>query len=221
MDNTIKAASSTRYPNTNGDGNFVSLQGTRTGAAYVLPEFEALAYLGRVFAANMGSVTTPLTFLTTAANRPDAWIRVPSGTTIIPVQANIVLETSTGTATEIDVRIASNDIGNGTSSAATVGPQSTRTDAPVTSLCTARQLATADTTAETTPISVYRRTFGPVSDTTTPGGLQRGIDATREIMGFPICVGPATWEIFIAATTTQATGFVIMQWAEIPSTWLV
>ena len=37
-------------------------------------------------------------------------------------------------------------------------------------------------------------------------------------MGFPLLIGPASWEIFIAATTNQATGFVGMTWAEFPST---
>src|SRR5581483_8496832 len=114
-----------------------------------------LAMAGKVFSANFGSVATPLTFKAQAANRPDAWIRVPSGTIIIPLKEDIVFETMAGTVTTVDVREAQNDIGNGTSAAATVPPQSLRTDAPSASLCTARQLATADTTAETNPISLF------------------------------------------------------------------
>lgn len=188
---------------------------TRDGVLFSASYFESLAMQGRIFSANMGTVTTPLTFLTTAANRPDAWIRVPSGTTILPIKVNVVLEGATGTATEIDVRIAQNDIGNGTSTAADVAPRSHRTDAPVASNCTARQLATADTTAETNPLSIYRRTYARADE----AGIDfRGIEAAREIMGFPILVGAATLEVFIAATSNQATGFVIITWAEIPST---
>ena len=169
-----------------------------------------------MFTANMGSVTTPLTFLVTAANRPDAWVRNPAGNVMLPYCLDVVFEAMAGTATEIDVRVCANDIGNGTSSAASA-TGSLRSDGPVTSLCTPRQLATADTTAETTPFSVYRKTYILAN---AAGEDAKGAHVTREMMGNPVLVGAATWEVFAAATTTQATGFVVMQWAEVPTTWL-
>ena len=200
--------------NTADNNTYLGARGNRTGDLFVVDYFESLALQGRIFTASMGSVTTPLTFLITAANRPDAWVRVPAGTTILPIKCNVVLEGATGTATEIDVRICQNDIGSGTSSAATAGPLSTRTDAILSALCTARQLATGDTTAETNPISVYRRTYARADE----AGIDwRGIEVSRALMGYPYLVGPATWEVFIAGTSTQATGFVLMTWAEIPS----
>ena len=197
------------------DAQWVGARGTRDGAQYVASWLEALALEGRMFHANMGTVTTPITFLVTAANRPDAWVRVPSGTTILPVKVNVALEAFAGTATELDIRTAENDIGNGTSTAAAVGPQRAHTAGTITSNCTARQLATGDTTAETSPISIYRRTI-PTADA-AGNDLAGSILVTREEMGYPVLVGPATLELFIAATTTQATGFVIVTWAEVPS----
>lgn len=179
--------------------------------------FGYLAAQGRMFTANMGSVTTPLTFLATADKRPDAWIRCPLGTVILPYKLDIALESMAGTATEFDVRICANDIGNGTSSAASVGPVNMRTDAPVTSLCTARQLATADVTAETTPVSVYRKTYILAN---AAGEDAKGVSISRAMMGNPVLVNASTWELFIAATSTQATGFVVMTWAEVPAGWL-
>lgn len=202
------------------EGGNARLRALRDASLITANWYESMALAGRIVGANFGTVTTPLTFLVTAANRPDAWVRVPDGTAILPLSCNIVLETSAGTATEIDIRTAQNDIGNGTSTAASVGPQSLRGDSLFTSGCTARQLATADTTAETSPISVYRKTFGPISDTTTPGGLDRSVMITREMMGYPVLIGAATWEAFIAATTTQATGFVIMTWLELPESFV-
>lgn len=199
------------------DNQWLAARGLRGGELVDASIYEALAMEGRVFTANMGSVTTPLTFLITAANRPDAWIRVPSGTTILPLNCYVALESMAGTATEIDVRVAQNDIGNGTSSAATVGPLSNRTDAAITSNCTARQLATGDTTAETNPFSLYRRSYIRADDA---GSDFKGIEIDRAKMGYPVLVGGASWEVFVAATTTQATGFVVMQWAELPSTFL-
>lgn len=194
------------------EGAQLQLRGTRDGALFVADWMEALALEGRAFSANMGSVTTPLTFLVTAANRPDAWIRVPDGTMIVPTHCVVVLEAFAGTVTEIDVRIAQNDIGNGTSSAADVGPRALRTDAPITSNCVARQLATVDTTAETNPLSVWRRTM-PTANA-AGNDLAGSVSISREMMGYPVLVGPSTWEVFVAATTTQATGFVIFHWLE-------
>lgn len=193
---------------------YIGLRGTRDGVVFTAEYLENLAMQGRIFSANMGSVTTPLTFLTTAANRPDAWIRVPAGTAILPIKVNVVLESMAGTVTEIDVRICQNDIGNGTSSVASVGPLSHRTDSPITSLCTARQLATGDTTAETNPISLFRRTYIRADDA---GSDWKGLEIGRELLGYPVLVNASTLEVFIAGTGTQATGFVVVTWAEVPA----
>lgn len=194
------------------EGVQLQIRGTRDGAIFTADWYEAHALEGRVFGANMGAVTTPITFLVTAANRPDAWIRVPDGTMILPLSINIVLEDFAGTDTEMDVRIAQNDIGNGTSSAADIGPRSMRTDAPVSSNCVARQLATGDTTAETNPMSIWRKT---VNTANAAGNDNAGsVWVSRYEMGYPVLVGPATWELFVAATTTQAVGFVVMTWVE-------
>jgi len=200
------------------DGPWMASHALRDGSLVVADYFEGLGQAGRIYYANMGTVTTPLTFVVTAANRPDAWIRVPAGTTILPLGCNVVLESAGGTVTEIDVRIAANDIGNGTSSTADVGPRSAKMgslSAATAGNCTARQLATGDTAGETTPISVFRRTYARSDEA---GIGFRGIEVTRAMMGYPVVVGAGTWEVFIAATATQATGYVVLAWGEIPST---
>lgn len=194
------------------EGAQLQLRGSRDGALFTASWYEAHALEGRIFGANMGTVTTPLTFLVTAANRPDAWVRVPDGTMIIPLSVNVALEAFAGTVTEIDLRTARNDIGNGTSSDASIVPQSLHTGNPYASVCVARQLATADTTAETSPMSIYRRTI-PTANA-AGNDLAGSLLIDRSMMGYPVLVGPATLELFIAATTTQATGFVVMHWME-------
>ena len=62
-----------------------ALRGLRDGSLSMADLLQVLIMEGRGFVATMGSVTTPLTFLVTAANRPDAWLRVPSGSAIIPL----------------------------------------------------------------------------------------------------------------------------------------
>ena len=190
----------------------LQVRGTRDGAMFVADWYEAHALEGRVFNAGFGSVTTVLTFLITLANRPDFWIRCPDGTMILPLVETIALEAYLGTDTEIDIRDAQNDIGNGTSTAATVAPQNMRSDAPVSSNCTARQLATGDTTAETNPKTLWRYTINTAEAAGNDNASKLTI--TRPMMGYPVGVGPYTWETFVAATTTQATGFGIKTWVE-------
>lgn len=207
------------------DGGYKVAQGFREGSISFVQFHERMAAAGRVMSANFGTVVTQLTFLAQAANRPDAWIRVPSGTTIIPLKAGFTLGAMAGTVTTIDIRQCENDIGNGTSSAASVGPQNLRTDAigkgagaGTAGNCTARQLATADTTAETNPITLYKVVKTRADE--AAADLISGINhISREMMGNPWLVGPATWEAFIWATTTQATGYGVMTWIETPSTW--
>ena len=186
---------------------------TRDGAQFVANYEAKFGMMGRIFVVSFGSVTTPLTFLVTADKRPDWALRVPSGTTLIPISVETVLEAAAGTLTEIDIRIAQNDIGSGSSSAATVGPISTRTDQPVTSLVVARQLYTGDATAETNPVSVHRQTF-PLAQSS---GLIPYSDYWRPVFGSILVVGAGTLEGFVAATSTQATGFVVAMFAEAPS----
>lgn len=195
------------------------VQGFREGTISVVDFQQRMSAAGYGFVANAGAVTTPLTFLVTAANRPDFVLRVLTGRAVIPVSVEVVLESMAGTATEIDIRSAQNDIANGTSSAATVGPINLRTDGGgISSTSVPRQLYTADATAETNPVSLARRTY------------VRADDAGSDFKGFlwapgrthgpaPLLVGPASLEAFIAATTTQATGFVVVQWIETPSNW--
>ena len=100
--------------------------GTGPGGAAYMADFAMLAALqGKLFGCHWGTVTTPLaTPATTAivAARPQAWIRVPDGTVIIPLNLEITVE-STGITTqgEISVAIAQNDVGIGTSAAGTSG----------------------------------------------------------------------------------------------------
>ena len=204
-----------------GTGAWKIVQGFREGTMSTVDFKQRMIAAGYGFGASMGSVTTPLTFLVTAANRPDAWLRVPATRMIIPTFVGVTLESMTGTVTEIDVRITQNDIGNGTSTAATVGPINLRGDSAGlgSGLVVPRQLATGDTTAETNPLSVYRRTYIRADDA---GSDWKGIEWAGNPAPF---VGNqtngGTLEVFIAATTNQATGFVVMQWVETPMSWWV
>lgn len=197
------------------EGLKVAVRAWRDGTLGFAEFRDIMAMEGRVFAANFGTVATQLTFLAQAANRPDWWVRVPSGTVVIPIFFSVSLGAFAGTVTTVSSRIAQNDIGNGTSSAASIGPLSTNTAAPITALTTARQLATGDTTAETNPLEIYKQTINTAN---AAGNDAAGtIRVKRDEMCNPILVGPGTWEGFIWATTTQATGYVVASWIELPT----
>ena len=213
----IRVVGSTVPTRKTADDSFISPRATRDGTLATLSYFDVLSQEGRVFCANNGSATTPLTFLIVGANRPDAWLRVPSGTTCLPILCAVQYEAAAGTVTEAMLRSAQNDIGNGTSTAASLGPISTKTTSSYTAGVVCRHLATGDTTAETNPVELFRSTYA-FAQATAEGNDPLKIVITRELMGYPVLVGPASLSLLIDATTTQATGFVTWIWAEIPTT---
>ena len=145
------------------DGKYKDLNLTRLGELVVVRQGVAAGFEGRLYVANFGSVTTPLATAATtaiAAQRPMAWLRVPATAAILPLYCGIVVE-STGITTqgEIAVAVTSNDVGNGTSTAATTAPTSLNPRVSIASAVTARQLATADVTAETNYLELQRYSF--------------------------------------------------------------
>ena len=201
----------TRYT-TNQDGALLSAQMTRDGALYTASWYQRLALAGRVFAAGIGTLSDgealPAAIITTL--RPQLWIRVPASTTIIPLYASVQIE---GASTEVEIRMVTMtvDCGNGTSSAADYGPTSLRTDAPVTSLCTARQEATGDVTAETGICPLAGMYHDDAAGTSQASSLWVWNPDVK-----PVCVGASTWALYIGGSGAP-TVTAQMIWAEIPS----
>lgn len=189
----------------------------RDGSLYTVDYFESLAEQGRVFASDHGTLTTPLTFLALASLRPDAVLRNPaaSGVFAKPMRIKVVLEAAAGTVTECEVRLTKADPGNGTSTAASQGPISTRTDSGVVAACVPRHLYTGDSAAESSPVTLWRSVYSFVQ-ATAEGNDPLGFEITREMMGYPTLDENSGLLVYVSATSTQATGFVVMQWAEVP-----
>ena len=198
-----------------GSNGFRIVQGFREGSMSVVDFRMRMAAAGMVYNANFGNGATALAFKAFAANRPDAWIRVPTGVMLIPLRETVALESMAGTATIIDIRTCQNDIGNGTSAAATVAPTPTRTDALVAPNAgiIARQLATGDTTAETNPLSIWRQEYILANTQDGPKGADVLFDLEHWL------VGPATWETYVSATSAQATGYITKTFIATPSNW--
>lgn len=136
---------------------------TQDGALYTAPWSTALGKEGRLMGCHFGTLTTPLATAATTAIatlRPQAWVRIPDGTAIIPLSVNVLVESAGATTQgEISIATCTVDPGDGTGAAGTKQPVSLNTAAPVTSNCTTRQLATGDITAETGLLELKRFSF--------------------------------------------------------------
>ena len=194
-----------------GTGTFGGLRMTPDGALYVADLNLSAAIEGRLFGANMGSVTTPAaTAATTAITNTiaSAWVRVPDGTAIVPVYARVVVE-SNGITTqgEASILIAQNDIGAGSGAAATAGPVSLNTAVPLTSNCTPQQIATAST-APTSPVELARFSFAA-------SAVDQIFEWKARTLGtFPVVRGAGSWAIYIGGNAVNF--FAQMIWAEFP-----
>lgn len=194
-----------------GPSTWVGAHATPDGAAYVAPWALSLGLEGKLFGAHFGTVTTPLATPATtaiAAQRPQAWVRVPDGTLIVPLNVEITVETAGATTQgEISIAMTQNDIGNGTSSAGTSGALPMNTAALSASNCTCRQLATGDTTAETNLLELKRFSFAASAVNQVfswnPGHL--GIT--------PVVRGGGTLAIYIGGNAVNF--FAQVQWAEV------
>lgn len=196
------------------DAQFLGVRGMRDGAIVQNDWLMALMMEGRGFVANVGTLTAPITGTAGAPDnlQPDAAIRVPSGTTMIPVSIEFTGEASAGTLNELIIGVGDADLGNGTSTAATAGPTAVRPDSPISALCVARQEYTGNGSAYT---NFYE--FARWSNASEP------LDVLRWAAGSwaPVLVGPSTLYMHFAATTTGPTGYASLVWVEVPSTSVV
>lgn len=201
------------------EGNWQHFAASRTGAAVMVDQVLQWAIEGRLFHAQQGDAATQLDFAETAydEDQPQFALRVPTGRAVIPVSLVVSLEDRAGTDTLLTWSTATNDIGNGTSTAATISAM--RTDAPFSSACVARSLYTANATAATGLIEVERFV--------EPFAAAQGVARMRyewnlrTAGAIPVLVGPATLQMHLHATTTQPQGFGEYVWAEFETPLLV
>jgi hypothetical protein len=192
-----------------GNNVLVEVTGTRDGAIYTMPWAQAMALEGRVFNVSAGSFTTPISGKTAPdADQPELAIDVPTGTTILPVYIEVYLETTVGTAGEIIAQTSTNAVGAGTSTALT--PVCTRRGANATA-CLVYSAYTGNGTAPTGTCEFWRAGH--------PIAMAAGVPAVYEWTidkGGQVIVGPGGLQMYLAAGTS-ITGFLKVQWIELPS----
>ncbi len=189
------------------------------GALSVDMQIERWKREGRLYFYNRGNTTTAVTFTNTAIlyTRPSQVVRVPSGTTIIPVFLGVYLETQAGVINEGVWIACNNDVGAGTSTAVAAGTNrgNMRADkASNAGNCLINITYSADVTATGTNPVEFARFTQPFVDAL--GGIQTWELDIKRFAGMPMLVGPASL-ILIVGGGTAPTGFATTIWAEFAS----
>ena len=171
----------------------------RQGSAVVIDQYLQWSIEGRMFVASAGTETTPLTALAYDQDQPEFVLSVPTGTSVVVENITVDTEGSTGTAKEVIIWRVTNNVGNGTSAAATEGRTNLRSDSPKGSLAVPRQLYTANIT-QTDYKEIWRKstTIASIAPFTYEYAPRSPL----------IIVGPGSVGVQFAATTTQPTLFL-------------
>ena len=195
------------------EGGAILAKGNRQGAAIVVDQLTQWAVDGHTFHAQQGDAQTQVDFAETAydEDQPQFALRVPTGRVVIPLSLIITLEDQAGTDNLIAWSITTNDIGNGTSTAATISNM--RSDAPHTSGCTARSLYTGNATAAT-GLFEFARFVDPFAQAATSTSIGSYGWNIRDAAAVPVLKGPATLQMHVSATGTAPQGFGEYVWAE-------
>lgn len=209
-----------------GDEAEVRVKSLKDGTLSVADFIAIMSLEGRVFSAQGGSVTTPVTFGAGSidSTEPDLKVLVPTNTSIIPIEISIVMETYGTTA--LFEYMAS--IGQGSTVA-----MGTDTDLTIYNVnlghangsnCTAGAASNNDAVYPTSNIIELIRGTEAVAVTLTTADDDSTWQPTNFIWrlkdsGYlPILNGKGSLDVFAAAQA--GTGFVSAKWIELPTAWL-
>jgi hypothetical protein len=173
---------------------------------------------GRVYTANIGTLTGTVSFAETTINylRPACALRVPTGITIIPLMVQVLFQATGGALMEGAIRTLTDDIGAGTSTAITPINNNTAFTSMASGIIVdsiySGDAAGAGIVANSN--EVFR--FGNATDldATPVGDLAQMVWNPLGKKGVP-CVVKGTGSLAInVANATSSTGFMVVTWAE-------
>lgn len=202
------------------EGVDVYLRMLRSGEIGIADLITILSLEGRVFTANVGVATSPVTFnalLTTTTF--DLHVAVPSSVAIIPLELNMSFETyGTTSITEGAMQSGSGSVAGTTSTAVT--PQSSNVSAGRTSACTIVRVADAGTAFTTNIKEIWRFTDQLAVTLATVTAIREGEPYNKrwaaKDSGVLDIVGP-NQQLGIWAATQGGTGFISLKYAELPA----
>lgn len=183
---------------------------TRDGALRTAQQRDSLGLFGKVYAANYGQGTTFVTAKTSlTATQPDFNLDIPNGTAIYLLSIGLAFGAMTGTANHFFVQTGTGNVGNGTSSAATLGPTNMIRPSIFTSNCTARQAYSGAGTAPANPLEIW------ALEDPTAGTGSVPLAFTYTAPSLTPLVGPASVSGYGVSTTTALTFKAVVVWAEV------
>ena len=193
--------------------------GTKDGALYTADWVQRQIIKGNGYGASMGSLSAPETLQAAVitTRRPSLWIRVPVGTTIIPIYCGVTIEdTAVVSNLEIALGPVSIDPGNGTSSAITLGPVNLNTGKGDGSLCTPRQDASGDNVAASDPTLNFWRVVKNEDNVTTPATAGPLFFSWEPTGRYPVIQGAGAISLSIGGIAGAAViGYAHMEWIEL------
>ena len=204
------------------DRHVMDLRMTRDGAPFTADWLLGAALEGRVFCAQAGLLSTAITWTATATNdqtKPAVFLSVPSGTTIIPVSIELYME-AFGTTAQFECEAITGTGGVSASGTAMV-ITNMRTDAPVSSTCTATSDITGGT-ACTANVNAFWRDGQQFAITKSAGSATAAASDPNKFawklsdsMVAPVVKGPG--QLMVTQGSQAGTGFCKVVFVEIPS----
>lgn len=200
--------------------SFTAALGTLDGALYTSEWIQRQIIKGNGFAASMGELSAPETLQTViiTTRRPSMWLRVPAGTTIIPIYTSVTFEDTAATNNaEVSLGIVGIDPGNGTSSAITNGPVNLNTGSGNGSKVVPRQDATGDNVASSDITADLWRFIKGEDNVATPATGGQLLFEWEPKGRFPVIQGPGALSLSIGAIAGVAAviAYASMQWIEL------
>jgi hypothetical protein len=186
-----------------GNGTPRTVLGTRDGALYTCEYILNKAMEAKIFTAQLGTLTTPVTFRVGAdADQPEMVIDVPAGVVIVPVHIEVHLEDAAGTDTEVIAQANPALCGAGTS---TLGALlSTRIGSGVSSACTFRYTYSGNCTLPANTVEIMHTGYAFADATTNP----RPVFIWDVRHNTPVVIqGPGSLVIYIDGTGTAPAGY--------------
>lgn len=196
---------------------------TRLGLAVISDFYLYMALQGAGFQVRAGTITTPLVgdvvITDTAA---EMCVDAASGTTLIPVYANIAVRLGTGTLHEYAIKSVGTVSSAGTAFTPlplkTVGPRQAAT--PTAAVCTARVAAAGGVTVTAELATTTRRHWG-YSNPVAVGAGHDTLPLEWNPRMPPILAGPQCLYVQIAATTTGPSYYASLDFIEAPTATLL
>lgn len=204
------------------DGQPVDLRTTRDGTPFTADWYTALALEGRCFTCNHGIDTTPVAVTGgyTAA-KPDLYVIAPNNVVLIPLNLYIAVEDTLAASAVTDyIAVASGAATTGFAGT-TLTIMNVRTDAPLTSGCTACGTVTGTATTPATGnfYEFWRPQGGAVINNATAaaGGFNYAYTwSALKASAPPVIVGDGSLSVYVSVAAQAQTVFMGATWAELP-----